>query len=99
MRVRRPVLDLPDFPIRLRYDSGEDLDECCENGRVVFTQCKRMANIGQAAGLASGNQRESTGPGSHYLDEISPSVPVLPGNQTAQKVLDQCLGIEGGNAA
>lgn len=53
MLVRRPVLDLPDFPMRLRYDWGEDLDECCENGRVVFTQCKRIATIGQPAGLAS----------------------------------------------
>lgn len=43
MLIRRPVLDLPDFPLRLRYDWGEDLDECCENGRVVFTQCKRIA--------------------------------------------------------
>ncbi len=53
MLTRRPVLDLPDFPLRLRYDWGEDLDELCENGRVVFTQCKRIANIGQPAGLSS----------------------------------------------
>ncbi len=51
MLVRRPILDLPDFPLRLRYDWGEDLDEACENGRVVFTQCKRVDSIGQPAKL------------------------------------------------
>jgi hypothetical protein len=53
MLVRRPVFDLPDFPTRLRYDWGEDLDEYCDDGRVVFTQCKRIATIGQPAGLAT----------------------------------------------
>ena len=53
MLIRRPVLDLPDFPLRLRYDWGEDLDECCDAGIVVFTQCKRIATIGQPNGLAS----------------------------------------------
>lgn len=53
MVIRRPILELPDFPIRLRYDWGEDLDEQCDEGRVVFTQCKRIATIGQPAGLAS----------------------------------------------
>ena len=51
--VRRPILDLTDFPVHLRYDWGEDLDEACENGRVVFTQCKRIDSIGQPANLAS----------------------------------------------
>lgn len=53
MLTRKPILELSDFPLRLRYDWGEDLDELCENGRVVFTQCKRIATIGQPAGLAS----------------------------------------------
>ena len=53
MLTRHPILELSDFPLRLRYDWGEDLDELCENGRVVFTQCKRIATIGQPAGLAS----------------------------------------------
>jgi energy-coupling factor transporter ATP-binding protein EcfA2 len=53
MMVRCPVLDLPDFPTRLRYDWGEDLDECCDGGLTIFTQCKRVASIGQAAGLSS----------------------------------------------
>ena len=53
MLVRRPVLNLPDFPTRIRYDWGEDLDECCEGGLTVFTQCKRIASIGQPAGLSS----------------------------------------------
>lgn len=53
MLTRSPILELSDFPLRLRYDWGEDLDELCENGRVVFTQCKRIATIGQPAGLAS----------------------------------------------
>ena len=52
MSVRQPLLELQDWPIRLRYDWGEDLDEVCEDGTVRFTQCKRVANIGQAASLA-----------------------------------------------
>jgi len=52
MSVRQPLLDLQDWPIRLRYDWGEDLDEVCEDDTVRFTQCKRVATIGQAASLA-----------------------------------------------
>lgn len=53
MLTRRPIFELSDFPLRLRYDWGEDLDELCENGRVVFTQCKRIDSIGQPAALSS----------------------------------------------
>ncbi len=52
MSVRQPVLDLKDWPQRLRYDWGEDLDEVCNDGSVRFTQCKRVATIGQPAALA-----------------------------------------------
>ena len=52
MAVRHPVLDLEDWPHRLRYDWGEDLDEVCDGGAVVFTQCKRVETIGQPALLA-----------------------------------------------
>jgi hypothetical protein len=52
MLVRQPLLELQDWPVRLRYDWGEDLDEVCEDGTVRFTQCKRVATIGQAASLA-----------------------------------------------
>jgi hypothetical protein len=50
--VRQPVLDLNDWPQRLRYDWGEDLDEACDDGSVRFTQCKRVATIGQPTSLA-----------------------------------------------
>ena len=52
MLARRSILNLPDFPVRLRYDWGEDLDEACEDGCVVFTQCKRIASMGQPSKLA-----------------------------------------------
>src|SRR5205823_11943910 len=52
MSVRQPVLDLEDWPQRLRYDWGEDLDEVQHDGTVRFTQCKRVATIGQPASLA-----------------------------------------------
>src|SRR3712207_3329865 len=45
MYVRQPVLGLEDWPNRLRYDWGEDLDEVCEDGSVLFTQCKRVADL------------------------------------------------------
>jgi hypothetical protein len=51
MAVRQPVLDLKDWPHQLRYDWGEDLDEACDDGAVIFTQCKRVATIGQPASL------------------------------------------------
>lgn len=52
MSVQKPVLDLQDWPQRLRYDWGEDLDEACNDGTVIFTQCKRVDTIGQPAALA-----------------------------------------------
>jgi hypothetical protein len=52
MCVRQPVLELEDWPQRLRYDWGEDLDEVCDGNVVRFTQCKRVDTIGQAALLA-----------------------------------------------
>ena len=52
MAVRQPVLDLEDWPRLLRYDWGEDLDETCDDG-TIFTQCKRVDSIGQAAHLAA----------------------------------------------
>ena len=52
MAVKHPLLDLEDWPQRLRYDWGEDLDEACNDGTVRFTQCKRVATIGQPASLA-----------------------------------------------
>lgn len=52
MAVRQPVLDLEDWPQRLRYDWGEDLDEVCNDGSVRFTQCKQVVAIGQPAALA-----------------------------------------------
>lgn len=52
MSVRQPVLELKDWPQRLRYDWGEDLDEMCDGNIVRFTQCKRVDTIGQPASLA-----------------------------------------------
>jgi hypothetical protein len=52
MSVRQPLLDLEDWPQRLRYDWGEDLDEVCNDGSIRFTQCKRVAAVGQPAALA-----------------------------------------------
>lgn len=52
MSARQPVLDLEDWPQRLRYDWGEDLDEVCNDGSVRFTQCKQIVVIGQPAALA-----------------------------------------------
>jgi hypothetical protein len=51
MSVRQPVLNLEDWPQRLRYDWGEDLDEVCNDGSVRFTQCKRVTTVGQPAAL------------------------------------------------
>jgi hypothetical protein len=52
MSVRQPVLDLKDWPQRLRYDWGEDLDEVCNDSAVRFTQCKRVAAVSQPSTLA-----------------------------------------------
>jgi energy-coupling factor transporter ATP-binding protein EcfA2 len=52
MLARQPLLDLADFPIALRYDWTEDLDELDSGGRTIFTQCKRIDDIGQPAKLA-----------------------------------------------
>jgi hypothetical protein len=52
MSVRQPALDLEDWPQRLRYDWGEDLDEVCNDGSVRFTQCKQVIAVGQPAALA-----------------------------------------------
>ena len=52
MSVRQPVLGLEDWPLRLRYDFGEDLDEICDGDIVRYTQCKRVDKIGQPASLA-----------------------------------------------
>src|SRR5437660_76613 len=52
MCIRQPVLDLEDWPQRLRYDWGEDLDEAHDDGTVRFTQCKRVSTIGRPASLA-----------------------------------------------
>lgn len=52
MLVRHPILELDDYPTALRYDWAEDLDELELSGRTVFTQCKRMSDIGQPAKLA-----------------------------------------------
>src|SRR3954464_9181600 len=53
LHVHRPVLDISDFPVLLRHDWAEDLDEVNCDGHTVLTQCKRIANIGQAASLAN----------------------------------------------
>jgi hypothetical protein len=52
MSVRMPVLRIEDWPVRLRYDWGEDLDESCAGGQVIFTQCKRISTVGQPASIA-----------------------------------------------
>lgn len=52
MYARRPVLDLEDIPVALRYDWAEDLDEVDASSHTIFTQCKRIEDIGQAAQLA-----------------------------------------------
>jgi hypothetical protein len=52
MCIRQPVLDLADWPTRMRYDWGEDLDEIQHDDTVRYTQCKRVAMIGQPASLA-----------------------------------------------
>ncbi len=52
MSVRQPVLGIDDWPLRLRYDFGEDLDEVCDGNIVRFTQCKRVNTIGQPASFA-----------------------------------------------
>ena len=50
--TRRPVLDIDGIPTLLRFDWAEDLDEIETDGTVVLTQCKRIADIGQAGTLA-----------------------------------------------
>jgi hypothetical protein len=50
--TRRPVLEIDGYPTFLRFDWAEDLDEVEADGRVVLTQCKRIADIGQAGALA-----------------------------------------------
>jgi hypothetical protein len=52
MVVGQSILDLPDVPKTIRYDWGEDLDERCRDGTVIFTQCKRIESIGQPTSLA-----------------------------------------------
>jgi energy-coupling factor transporter ATP-binding protein EcfA2 len=52
MLARQPILELDDSPIALRYDWAEDLDEIDSDGRTIFTQCKRIDDIGQPAKLA-----------------------------------------------
>lgn len=52
MLARQPILDLDDFPMALRYDWAEDLDELDSGGRTILTQCKRIDDIGQPAKLA-----------------------------------------------
>jgi hypothetical protein len=48
----QPALDLDDVPVAIRFDWAEDIDERLEDGRVVFTQCKRIANAAEPARLA-----------------------------------------------
>jgi hypothetical protein len=48
----RPVLDLDDIPTAMRFDWAEDLDERLQDGRVVFTQCKRVADAARPANIA-----------------------------------------------
>lgn len=52
MLARCPLLGLPDWPVHMRYDWGEDLDEVCDGDQVWFTQCKRVDDIGQVGSLA-----------------------------------------------
>ncbi len=52
MCLSRPCLGLNDWPVRVRYDWGEDLDEVLYDGTVLHTQCKRVPDIGQPAKLA-----------------------------------------------
>ena len=52
MGTAHPVLLQSDYPKRLRYDWGEDLDELLNDGSVCFTQCKRVDDIGKPAKLA-----------------------------------------------
>ena len=50
MCIRQPVLDLEDWPTRMRYD-WVTIDETQHDDSVRFTQCKRVATIGQPASL------------------------------------------------
>ena len=52
MHNRKPILSLNDIPITIRYDWAEDLDEIIEGGTNIFTQCKRIDNIGQPKRIA-----------------------------------------------
>jgi hypothetical protein len=52
MHTGKPVLSLSDVPRAMRYDWAEDLDEVLIDGRCVFTECKRIEDIGQPAKLA-----------------------------------------------
>ena len=49
--VTRRSLNFDGVPTMLRYDWGEDLDERCGD-KIVFNQCKKVSDIGQAASMA-----------------------------------------------
>ncbi len=51
MLARRPVLGLHDWPVLIRYDWGEDLDEICDGDQLWFTQCKCVDDIAQVGSL------------------------------------------------
>jgi len=51
MLARCPSFGLHDWPVLIRYDWGEDLDEACDGDQVWFTQCKRVDDIGQIGSL------------------------------------------------
>jgi hypothetical protein len=52
MLIKRPLFDVSDFPVQIRYDWGENLDEVCNGGKVIFTQCKKIDQMGQPAALS-----------------------------------------------
>lgn len=52
MHSRHALLNIADVPVALRYDWTEDIEEVDNIGRVVFTQCKRVADIGEPTQLA-----------------------------------------------
>ena len=52
MYARQEILGLSSFPVALRFDWAEDLDEVDDGGRTILSQCKRVDNIGQAAKLS-----------------------------------------------
>lgn len=51
MHVREPILSINDIPIAIRYDWAEDIDEIVDGGTNIFTQCKRIKNVGQPSRL------------------------------------------------